>query len=105
MPQPPLPFTEAELEAAFPGRHLSQPPLGRGSYKVAYFADDTTQSVVKILTEPSAAMTLDTYADLFDDDLDSVSAALNTAATAIEAMGSFLRRDPQDPPPLDAESR
>ncbi|TGY33281.1 serine/threonine protein kinase [Microbacterium laevaniformans] len=52
MPQPPLPFTDAELADAFPGRQLAVPPLGRGSFKVAYFADDTTQSVVKVLTDP-----------------------------------------------------
>lgn len=55
MPQPPLPFTDAELGAAFGGRQVVVPPLGRGSYKVAYFADDGTQSVVKVLTEPLPA--------------------------------------------------
>jgi integrase len=33
-----------------------------------------------MLGHASAAMTLDTYSDLFDDDLDSVAAALNEHA-------------------------
>lgn len=33
-----------------------------------------------MLGHVSAAMTLDTYADIFDDDLDSVSDALDSAA-------------------------
>ncbi|GAA2074395.1 hypothetical protein GCM10009758_17060 [Microbacterium hatanonis] len=72
---------------------------------LAISAGAKVKAVQRMLGHASAAMTLDTYADLFDDDLDSVSGALNTTATAIGAMGSFLRRDPQDPPPLDAESR
>lgn len=32
-----------------------------------------------MLGRASAAMTLDTYADLFDDDLDAVAGALNEA--------------------------
>lgn len=35
-----------------------------------------------MLGHASAAMTLDIYADLFDDDLDAVGAALNHAAGA-----------------------
>ena len=34
----------------------------------------------RMLGHKSAAMTLDTYADLFDDDLDSVAAAMDAAA-------------------------
>jgi hypothetical protein len=39
------------------------------------------KAVLRMLGHTSAAMTLDTYADLFDDDLDSVAAAINAAAT------------------------
>jgi hypothetical protein len=35
-----------------------------------------------MLGHASAAMTLDVYADLFDDDLEAVSTALNTARSA-----------------------
>lgn len=40
------------------------------------------KAVQRMLGHASAAMTLDTYADLFDDDLDAVSEALDRAATA-----------------------
>jgi hypothetical protein len=37
------------------------------------------RSVQRMLGHKSAAMTLDTYADLFDDDLDAVATALDDA--------------------------
>lgn len=37
------------------------------------------KAVQRMLGHASAAMTLDTYADLFDDDLDAVAVALNDA--------------------------
>jgi hypothetical protein len=37
-----------------------------------------------MLGHESAAMTLDTYADLFDDDLDAVAVALDIAKTSNE---------------------
>lgn len=40
------------------------------------------KAVQRMLGHASAAMTLDVYADLFDDDLDTVAAALNDAASA-----------------------
>ena len=39
----------------------------------------TTLRGTTMLGHASAAMTLDTYADLLDDDLDNVAAALNRA--------------------------
>jgi integrase len=39
------------------------------------------KAVQKMLGHASAAMTLDTYADLFDDDLDAVGVALDKART------------------------
>ncbi|WP_194085991.1 tyrosine-type recombinase/integrase [Cryobacterium suzukii] len=38
------------------------------------------KAVQRMLGNASAAMTLDTYADLFDDDLDAVADRLNQAA-------------------------
>ena len=38
------------------------------------------KAVQKMLGHASAAMTLDTYADLFDDDLNTVAVRLNEAA-------------------------
>ena len=39
------------------------------------------KTVQRMLGHASAAMTLDVYADLFDDDVDAVSAALDQART------------------------
>lgn len=41
-----------------------------------------------ILGHKSAAMTLDTYADLFDDDLDNVASLLNTRANSAADVGN-----------------
>lgn len=48
---------------------------------LAISAGANVKAVQRMLGHASAAMTLDTYADLFDDDLDSVAAALDVAAT------------------------
>jgi integrase len=40
-----------------------------------------------MLGHASAAMTLDVYADLFDDDLDSVAEALHTARLSSAVSG------------------
>jgi integrase len=45
-----------------------------------WFADANVKAVQPILGHASAAMTLDTYADLFDDHLDAVVIALHAAA-------------------------
>jgi integrase len=47
---------------------------------LAVSAGANVKAVQRMLGHASAAMTLDTYADLFDDDLDSVSDALDAAA-------------------------
>ncbi|MEC5151404.1 tyrosine-type recombinase/integrase [Cryobacterium sp. GrIS_2_6] len=46
---------------------------------LAISAGANVKAVQKMLGHASAAMTLDTYADLFDDDLDAVGIALNQA--------------------------
>jgi hypothetical protein len=46
--------------------------------------------VQRMLGHASAAMTLDVYSDLFDDDLDSVSTALDAA---YRAASPLLRSD------------
>jgi len=43
------------------------------------------KAVQRMLGHASAAMTLDVYADLFDDDLDTVSTSLNAARAAVVA--------------------
>ena len=47
---------------------------------LAVSAGAHVKSVQRVLGYASAAMTLDTYADLFDDDLDNVAWALNEIA-------------------------
>ena len=54
------------------------------------------KAVQRMLGHASAAMTLDTYADLFDDDLDTVSDALGSAAAAADVpaiLTAALLRD------------
>ena len=47
---------------------------------LAISAGANVKVVQKLLGHASAAMTLDTYADLFDDDLNAVAVRLNEAA-------------------------
>jgi integrase len=49
---------------------------------LAISAGANVKAVQRMLGHASAAMTLDIYADLFDDDLDAVGVALNNAAAA-----------------------
>ncbi|MGK3952260.1 tyrosine-type recombinase/integrase [Microbacterium sp. I2] len=49
---------------------------------LAISAGANVKAVQRMLGHASAAMTLDTYADLFDDDLDRVSAALDQARSS-----------------------
>lgn len=45
-------------------------------------AGGNVKAVQRMLGHASAAMTLDTYADLFDDDLDAVAVGLDEARSA-----------------------
>ena len=47
-----------------------------------------------MLGHASAAVTLDAYSDLFDDDLDAVAAALNDAALR-SSVGKMWARGPE----------
>lgn len=47
------------------------------------------KAVQRMLGHASAAMTLDTYADLFDDDLDAVAAALDQARRSADVATSL----------------
>lgn len=51
------------------------------------------KAVQRMLGRASAAMTLDTYADLFDDDLDTVAASLDDAARAAGVVKVLSRDD------------
>ncbi|WP_345764945.1 site-specific integrase [Diaminobutyricibacter sp. McL0608] len=50
---------------------------------LAVSAGANVKAVQRMLGHASAAMTLDTYSDLFDDDLDAVADSLDHAASAI----------------------
>jgi integrase len=59
---------------------------------LAVSAGANVKAVQRMLGHASAAMTLDTYADLFDDDLDAVADRLDVAArTARANPADFLR--------------
>lgn len=55
-------------------------------------AGANVRAVQRMLGRASAAMTLDTYADPFDDDLDAVSAALDEARRAASEVKMKSRR-------------
>lgn len=65
------------------GRELSKMPrvaphdLRHTAASLAISAGANVKAVQRMLGHASAAMTLDTYADLFEDDLDDVAIALN----------------------------
>jgi integrase len=58
---------------------------------LAISAGANVKAVQKMLGHASAAMTLDVYADLFDDDLDAVGDALS-AVGAPEVVGKMWAR-------------
>ena len=53
---------------------------------LAISAGANVKAVRRMLGDASAAMTLDTYADLFDDDLDAVAIALDHAKRKSNAV-------------------
>ena len=67
------------------------------------------KAVQRMLGHASAAMTLDVYADLFEDDLDQVADRLDHAATKPDA--DYLRTDHAGPafdavrPPAKKQAR
>ncbi len=63
---------------------------------LAISAGANVKAVQKMLGHASAAMTLDVYADLFDDDLDAVGEALS-AAGAPEVVGKMWARSEIEP--------
>lgn len=63
-------------------------------------AGANVKAVQRMLGHASAAMTLDTYADLFDDDLDAVAVALNRARvdSSVGQCGGKLPGQTKIPP-------
>lgn len=64
--------------------------LSAASFAVS--AKASVKAVQKMLGHSSAAMTLDVYADLFDDDLDAVADALDNAASRSDVVKMLPRR-------------
>jgi integrase len=67
-------------DADFPA--MSPHDLRHTAASLAVSAGANVKAVQRMLGHASAAMTLDVYADLFDDDLDSVATVLNVGALA-----------------------
>lgn len=68
------------VDPEFP--RLTPHDLRHTAASLAISAGANVKAVQKMLGHASAAMTLDTYADLFDDDLDAVATSLQDAASA-----------------------
>jgi integrase len=62
---------------------LTPHDLRHTAASLAISAGANVKAVQRMLGHASAAMTLDTYADLFDDDLDAVASKLNEAMSVI----------------------
>lgn len=67
-----------EKDETFP--RLTIHDLRHTAASLAVSAGANVKSVQRMLGHASAAMTLDVYADMFDDDLDAVAVALNDGA-------------------------
>jgi hypothetical protein len=65
--------------------------LRHAAASLAVSAGANVKAVQKMLGHASAAMTLDTYSDLFDDDLEAVATALDQARSR-ESVGKVWAR-------------
>ena len=70
-----------EIEPEFPS--VTRHDMRHTAASLAVSAGANVKAVQRMLGHASAAMTLDTYADLFDDDLDAVADALDAARTRL----------------------
>ena len=77
-------FAKAVIEAGMP--RVTPHDLRHTAASLAVSTGTNVKAVQKMLGHASAAMTLDVYADLFDDDLEKVASALD-AARAREVWG------------------
>jgi integrase len=79
-------FKTALVTAGLPTMVLHD--LRHTSASLAVQAGSNVKVIQRMLGHASAAMTLDVYSDLFDDDLDSVSTALDTAYRAASPLAA-----------------
>lgn len=84
------------IDPTFP--HVTPHDLRHTAASLAISAGANVKAVQRMLGHASAAMTLDTYADLFDDDLDLVAHALSRARDArTVTLHESPRTSPSDP--------
>ncbi|BDZ39360.1 tyrosine-type recombinase/integrase [Microbacterium suwonense] len=81
-----------EMDPTFP--EITLHDLRHTAASLAVSAGANVKAVQRMLGHASAAMTLDVYADLFDDDLNAVSTALDRDASAHFGDGSWTRQEP-----------
>jgi integrase len=93
-------FADAIKRAGVP--RITPHDLRHSAASFAVSAGANVKMVQKMLGHSSAAMTLDTYADLFDGDLDSVSDALDNAAS-LASVGKVWAKCGQTPDPGKAK--
>ena len=79
-------FIKAVAESGVP--RVTPRDLRHSAASLAVSAGANVKAVQRMLGHASAAMTLDVYADLFDDDLEAVATALNDAR-ARESVGKM----------------
>ena len=86
-------FTKAASAAGVP--HVTPHDLRHTAASLAVSAGANVKAVQKMLGHASAAMTLDVYADLFNDDLEAVATALD-AARSRESVGKMWAKHGQN---------
>jgi integrase len=84
-------FAKAVTKSEVP--RITPHDLRHTAASLAVSAGANVKAVQKMLGHASAAMTLDTYADLFDDDLEAVATALDQARSR-ESVGKGCRTRP-----------
>ena len=89
-------FIKAVAESGVP--RVTPHDLRHSAASLAVSAGANVKAVQRMLGHASAAMTLDVYADLFDDDLEAVATALNDAR-ARESVGKMWARGGQPTQP------
>ncbi|REE74391.1 site-specific recombinase XerD [Rhodococcus wratislaviensis] len=84
-------FTKAVEKAGVP--RVTPHDLRHTAASLAVSAGVNVKALQRMLGHASAAMTLDTYAELFDDDLDAVGSALDQARSAASVGKTWARAD------------
>lgn len=104
-------FNDAAAATGEPG--LTPHELRHTAASLAVSAGANVKAVQAMLGHASAAMTLDTYADLFDDDLDAVAdrldavvrAARGLPADSVRTEGTVVHRLPREEDAIAQQSR